>query len=349
MDPVRTCALCPKLCRFACPVATGCGDENAVPTSIAAWMLLRAAGTVVYEPRSTHPLYRCTGCLACQVPCEFDIDVAAYLRPEREEVWRAGAVPERVLRVADRVAAGEIPDDTAGHHADLEGPRFEGSGVVYWPGCALVGHDPEAVERTRQLLERVLEEPVHLPPRDAPACCGDPLWAAGDRSRALGHRATLTRALRGASRVLTGCSCCLDGLPSGAEHVVGVLGYHWPEGGETGESVAFHDPCRLARPEDRGGGPRALVAAASGAPIEEFVDRGVETGCCGAGDSFALFFPGDGDAVARYRLRDPAVERTGTVVTACSRCAAQLARVAPEGVEVRDLADFLHRSRGTER
>lgn len=348
MDPVRTCALCPKLCRFSCPVASGCGDENAVPTSIAALMVLEAAGSLAYDPETTHPLYRCTGCLACQVPCEFDVDVPAYLQPERERIWRSAAVPAGVREVVDRVAAGEPPDGTAGHHADLEGPRFEGEGVVYWPGCALVGQAPDAVERTRALLEEVLEEPVRLPPRHAPACCGDPLRAAGDRSRTLAHRATMTQALRGASRVLTGCACCLDALPAGAAHLLDTLGYTWPESTGGGDSVAYHDPCHLARPDDRGGAPRALLAATTGRPVEEFVDRGVETGCCGAGDAFALFFPEDARAVAEYRLRDPAVDRAGTVVTACSRCAATLAQYAPAGVDVRDLADFLAGRRGRE-
>jgi len=313
---------------------------------MAALMVLEAAGSLTYTPDSTHPLYRCTGCLACQVPCEFDVDVPAFLGPEHERVFRAGAVPALVREVADRVAGGEAPDASAGHHARLEGPRFEGEGAVYWPGCALVGHDPGAAERTRALLEERLGVPVALPPADAPACCGDPLRAAGDRSRTLGHRARLSQALRGASRVLTGCACCLDSLPSGASHVLDVLGYSWPESGDAEAGVAYHDPCHLARPDDRGGAPRALLAEATGRPVEEFVDRGVETGCCGAGDAFSLFFPEDAAAVARYRLRDPAVERAGTVVTACSRCAAYLARNAPDGVEVRDLVDFLTRSRG---
>ncbi|MDP7113099.1 MAG: (Fe-S)-binding protein [Myxococcota bacterium] len=345
MDPVRTCALCPKLCRFACPPASACGDENAVPTSIAAWIVLRDAGTLTADAASTHPLYRCTGCLGCQVPCEFDIDVPAFLGPERERAWKAGHVADRVREVADRVAAGEPPDETAGHHRELTGPRFAGQGIVYWPGCALVGLDPGAVERTRALLEERLEQPVGLPAEATPACCGDPLRAAGDRSRATGHRATLAQALRGASRVITGCACCLEALPAGAQHVIDVLGFQWPAGDVRGP-VAFHDPCHLARPTDRGGAPRALLAASSGASVEEFVDRGVETGCCGAGDSFGLFFPEDGLAVARFRLRDPAVERSTAVVTACSRCAAQLARSQPAGPPVYDLADYLARSRG---
>ncbi len=341
MDPVKTCALCPKLCRFLCPVASGTGDESAVPTQMASLILLQRAGTMRYDPETTHPLYRCTGCLACQVPCEFDIDVPAYLEGERITAWSAGAAPRRVVEVADRVAAGHPPDDRAGHHADLDGPRFEGEGTVFWPGCALTGADPVAAERTRRLLERVLDEPVRYPPATAPACCGDPLRAAGDHSRYLAHRATLGSALRGAARVVTGCACCLQALPHGAVHVSDLLGFSW-DGPVTGRAVAYHDPCHTARPEDRSGTTRALLAACSGEPVVEFVDRGRETGCCGAGDSFALFFPDEGDRVAASRLRDPAVAEAGTVVTACSRCAAHLQASAPDGVAVLDLGDYLY-------
>jgi len=302
-------------------------------------MLVRSGG-VRYDRGLGHVLYRCTGCLGCQVPCEFDIDVAEWLRPERAAIWTGGGAPDSVIAVADRVAAGDPPDSHAAHHADLEGPRFAGEGTVYWPGCALVGEQPEAVERNRRLLEHVLEARVALPPLDAPACCGDPLAAAGDRSRALAHRALLTDALRGASRVVTGCACCLGSLPGGAVHLVSLLGFNWAYESRGG-AVAYHDPCHLARPDDQGGAPRALLAAATGAPVVEFVDRGGETACCGAGDAYGLFFPEDGRAVAEYRLRDPAVAEAGTVITACSRCTAHLSASAPEGIVVRDLGEFL--------
>ncbi len=340
MDPVRTCALCPKLCRFACPVASATGDENATPTGMGTVVLLRRKRTLHLGDSGLHPLYKCTGCLACMVPCDFDIDVPAWLAPEKQRAWEAGEVPGRVRDVADRVAEGATPDEASGHHADLDGPRFEGEGVVFWPGCALVGRKPAAVEANRALLERVLGEPVTLPPATAPACCGDPLQAAGDRSRYLGHRATLSSALRGASRVVTSCACCLDALPEGAEHITAVLGFSWAHAGPA-RALAFHDPCRLARPDDLGGAPRALIAAASGSPVLELVDRSSETGCCGAGDAYALFFPGEGRATAEYRLRDPAVAEAGAVVTACSRCTAHLAEAAPDGVDVLDLAEVL--------
>ena len=341
MDPVRTCALCPKLCRYACPPASATGDENATPTGMATLAVLIRAGSVRSDPGVCHVLYRCTGCLGCQVPCDFDIDVAAWLRPLRAAAWASGNAPACVIDVADRVAAGGPPDERSAHHADLDGPRFDGDGTVYWPGCALAGEQPDAVERNRLLLEHVLEEPVSLPPRNAPACCGEPMAAAGDRSRYLAHRASLTDALRGATRVVTTCACCLDSLPEGAVHLVSLLGFSWSEKGNCAP-VAYHDPCRQARPVDLGGAPRAILAAATGSPVIEFVDRGGETGCCGAGDAFGLFFPDDGRAVAEYRLRDPAVNEAGTVVTACSRCTAHLSASAPAGVDVVDLGEFLH-------
>ena len=311
---------------------------------MATLMLLRQSGAMAWNPTNSHPPYLCTGCLGCQVPCEFDTDVPAWLAGERERIWAAGGAPPQVVEVAERVAAGEPADPGAGHHADLDGPRFSGEGIVYWPGCALVGGQPDAVRRNRELLEDVLGEPVRLPPQTAPACCGDPLAAAGDRSRSMAHRASMMDALRGASRVVTSCACCMDSLPTGAEHLVSLLGFTWPVTGER-EPVAFHDPCRLARPTDQGGAPRALLAAATGAPVVEFVDRGSETACCGAGDSYGLFFPQEGRLTAGHRLRDPAVARVKTVVTTCSRCTAQLAAVAPEGLAVVDLGAFLHGTR----
>lgn len=79
----ETCALCPRLCRPACPVAVGSGREASVPAVIGevllAWKhdrvdadLARAAATL------------CTGCGQCQQHCHLDVPLPDAIK----DAWR---------------------------------------------------------------------------------------------------------------------------------------------------------------------------------------------------------------------------------------------------------------------
>ncbi|MEZ4322791.1 MAG: (Fe-S)-binding protein [Myxococcota bacterium] len=79
-----TCALCPRLCRSACPVATGSGREAAVPAVIAGTMLDVERG-VLPESLGREALTLCTDCGACQEHCHLHVPLPAMLREARVE------------------------------------------------------------------------------------------------------------------------------------------------------------------------------------------------------------------------------------------------------------------------
>jgi ferredoxin len=90
-DVWSTCALCPRLCRSACPVATGTGREAAVPAMIAAAMLEIERGTL--DPSlAREVLTLCTDCGACQDHCHLHRPLPAALREARAELVPRPAV-----------------------------------------------------------------------------------------------------------------------------------------------------------------------------------------------------------------------------------------------------------------
>ncbi|MCB9679451.1 MAG: (Fe-S)-binding protein [Alphaproteobacteria bacterium] len=79
-----TCALCPRLCRSACPVATGSGREAAVPAVIAGTMLDAERGNVP-AALAREALTLCTDCGACQEHCHLHVPLPQLLREARAE------------------------------------------------------------------------------------------------------------------------------------------------------------------------------------------------------------------------------------------------------------------------
>lgn len=73
---LETCAFCPKLCRFACPVAEAEGQEAVTP-----WGLLTRADDIRRQlatldgPMATLWTH-CTGCGACTAQCKHENPVA---------------------------------------------------------------------------------------------------------------------------------------------------------------------------------------------------------------------------------------------------------------------------------
>lgn len=92
-----TCALCPRLCRTSCPVATGSAREAAVPTLIASAMLAYERGKMSRE-EAAEAVSLCTDCGACQRRCHIDRPLPQALRDARRRLLNAPPIePLRTL------------------------------------------------------------------------------------------------------------------------------------------------------------------------------------------------------------------------------------------------------------
>ncbi|MCA9568135.1 MAG: 4Fe-4S dicluster domain-containing protein [Myxococcales bacterium] len=106
-SPWSRCALCPRLCHSACPVALGSGREAAVPAVLASALLLAERGELG-EDVARAAMTLCTDCGACQEHCHLDVPLPTYLREARARALPAPTVePLRPLVGAGRVIAVE--------------------------------------------------------------------------------------------------------------------------------------------------------------------------------------------------------------------------------------------------
>lgn len=90
MTEFDTCMLCPRLCRTACPVATGSAREAAVPTQIADVLRAWRQGAVSDElAREAATL--CVDCGACQERCHLHRPLPRLIAEARRELVRPRA------------------------------------------------------------------------------------------------------------------------------------------------------------------------------------------------------------------------------------------------------------------
>jgi ferredoxin len=83
-----TCSLCPRLCRDACPVATGSAREATVPAWIGAtlreWELGRLPDSAALEAATA-----CVDCGGCRDHCHLHVPLPEYLRTVRAALVEA--------------------------------------------------------------------------------------------------------------------------------------------------------------------------------------------------------------------------------------------------------------------
>lgn len=110
MSDWDTCALCPRLCRTSCPVATGSAREAAVPALIAAMALDHERGRLPVE-QAIEAITLCTDCGACQDRCHIDRPLPELLRVARGRLTDEPPIePLRPLEGEGSVIAVEADD-----------------------------------------------------------------------------------------------------------------------------------------------------------------------------------------------------------------------------------------------
>lgn len=101
-DGPTTCALCPRLCRHACPVALGTAREAAVPAVIAG-VLVRHARGQVDDATALAAASLCVDCGRCQDACHLHEPLPQTLQQVRAQL--APTVPPVPVGVVEGTGA----------------------------------------------------------------------------------------------------------------------------------------------------------------------------------------------------------------------------------------------------
>ena len=158
----ETCAFCPKLCRFACPVAEAEARETVTP-----WGLMTRAddvrrGALALDRDTAESWAHCTGCGRCTQICKHDNPVATALFAARAEAVAQTVAPAALLAWG----AAEPPACARFEALPASGPTrlFPGQRLAEdWPG------GPNVVDFITFIA-------AHVRPPKVPVIAGDVLY-----------------------------------------------------------------------------------------------------------------------------------------------------------------------------
>ncbi len=330
---VETCVFCPKLCRWACPVAEAEGRETVTP-----WGLMTLLDDVGRgAPLDAHAAQiwsHCTLCGRCQQVCKHDNDVPRAILDARTAAVEAGVSPP-----AWRVWSAEAPPPSKALAALPEGG----------PTVILAGRaDDRRIAASLAVLAAAgWRDPArpHRGVRDS-----------GHRALSVGRPVAFAAAVEAVADAVRGAETiiCLDAEDAETlrfeyaeravfatpaprilhlvEAVDGRLEDRLDDLKPAIEGdVLYLDACRLGRGLGVVEPPRALLARAVGGAVREALTDGQDGGCCGAGAGLGVSDPAAARAVAVDAV---AVEPDGDVpVVIAGACSAHLrAALAPRPV-----------------
>lgn len=291
---LRYCVTCPKMCRFACPVAHEEAREAVTPWGLVSLIhgSVQNSGTLSLDAGLADVLQRCTGCLRCQSACVHDNDVPSVVNTARALAREAGLIDVEPSRRGLATRGSEHPID-----GRALGFAAEAS-IAFVPSCSLRDDALHGLRRHGRLL-RDLGIAAELVPT-AHDCCGAPLLEAGMEGLWRDRFIERAAALSGFDTVVTDCDDWLAhcAKPWG-QRVLQRAGVgrvvHWTElvadrlsttEPQVVEHVVWHAGCRLGRGAGVYDAPRRIVDWATGNGFAELPDIDENAQCCGAGGGY---------------------------------------------------------------
>lgn len=342
------CSFCPKLCRYACPVADADQNEAVTPWGKMTAMKKVEDKELPMTPETMALAYKCTNCRASEHACELSNPVAPSLNAYRVRAFRADMAPAGVTASCKTFRKHNNPYDRdllKALQKKFSPGKFASEGTVYFPGCTEIMEDPRTIEKTLDLLNIPLyPEPIQ--------CCGYPLFAAGDWQDFTDLAEVNSHALNNYDRIVTGAPMCLytmETLYRSAGHRVRAKFEHVVErnppipplkkgGPKGGFSVAYHDPCYLGRYRKIYDEPRRLIEQVSGKPPVEFLLNRENSYCCGGGGLLPVSSPETADTITKNRIAQFRETGAELLVTSCPTC---VQRFRKFGAPALSLVDYL--------
>ena len=358
------CSFCPKLCRYACPVADADANESTTPWGKMNALKFVEENKLPMDRKTMGLAYKCLNCRASKSACEMANPVSSVLDTYRVRAFRAGLAPDGVEEACKKFQKHNNPFEKDLQRALLRrfpAAAFKKQRAVYFPGCTEIAQSLPTVERVIEMLPGVslYPEPIQ--------CCGYPLFSAGDWNNFVELAEVNSHALREYDLVITGDPGCLytmetlyrsAGHPAGTRfmHIVEFLAEKSPsiplfqrgkskrhpplkKGGKGGFSVAYHDPCYLGRYRKGYDAPRRLIEAVTGRKPIEFPRNRESSYCCGAGGLLPVSFPETADKITTSRVEEFRQTGADLLVTTCPAC---VQRFRKFGVPAKGLIDYLY-------
>ena len=354
------CDLCPKLCRYACPVADADQNEATTPWGKMSAMKMVDEKKLPMSADTMGLAYKCLNCRSSQTACELDNPVSSVLDTYRVQAFRAGLAPGGVASYCRKFQRFNNPfekdlqKELQRHFSKAMKERKE---AVYFPGCTEAAKDLPMVEKTLRLLNALKPNGIGLYPESI-QCCGYPLFAAGDWDQFVEIAEVNSNSLKEYRLVITGAPACLytmetlyrsAGHPTSAKfmHVVeylkkavGTVREPPLRKNRAKEEVAYHDPCYLGRYRKVYEAPRELIERVSGSPPKEFPRNRESSYCCGAGGLLPVSYPETAKKITENRIEEFKQTGADLLVSACPTCVQRFKKYG-KGIAVKNLVEYI--------
>ena len=345
-DDVTKCALCPNMCRHACPISIVDGKETTSPAGKSRVALMIKDGVLELNEENQVPIHMCLSCGCCEEWCPFDFSVSDILRPEKEKALEAGLVYDEFEELFENLEGyGNI-------HGEIgkEGSYPEDGDVLYLRGCEYRESDSEVIDRTMEVFDKMDVDAFVLSDEN---CCGIPAYNTGnirlfkDIARDMAEKINGS----GADRVVTSCPSCAYAYRKlypvyGQEIEVEIL--HIVEYlEEKKESLGlkkmkgdftFHEPCKLVNGLEKEDSMKNLLDSTD---LNTKTPRrsGGETFCCGyGGTTVSRLNENLASEISIERLTE-LKELSNNIITSCPTCKKAF-EDNDEDVKVYDIAEI---------
>jgi Fe-S oxidoreductase/nitrate reductase gamma subunit len=374
------CVSCGR-CEDACPAFEAgkpLSPRNVVQDLVAVMNTANFERNVHGELIAAETLWSCTTCGACPEVCPLGISPMRMITDMRRFLVGEGALrgsPAAALQKTDRSGNpwGLPATDRLAWAKGLDVPMASEHShfdVLYWVGCA-AAYDRRVQKVARSVVRLLKAANLNF------AVLGNEERCTGESARRMGDE-FLFQQLAGQNvetlskhkvrRIVTHCPHCLNSLRNDYPQMGGryevihhsqLLAELVADGrlrpqadvSATQASVAFHDPCYLARASGVTVAPRQVLAASSASsralPIIELPRHGRQTACCGAGGGRMWFDDAPRERVGRGRVQEIAASGAETVAVACPFCLIMIGdgmAAQKPTVNVRDIAEVLAES-----
>ncbi len=347
VSQTETCVRCPSLCRHACPVAEAESRDTVAPQRLVTLTHLLETGRIPAESAGDLP-YHCTHCGACQQACLHGQDVPRLLTEGRAQVLAHSAAPSIVREVTGHFAVAANPlgrslDAPLQSMAEAADRVIVRRGTeVYQPGCTVLAHEPDvAVDFLRASV--LMGAGSLAITRASGACCGLPLYWAGELEGFRAHARHITAALQDVETLVVQDPACAHALlhrypevgvqvrcrvATAAEWLAEAIVDHGIRHPVSG--LAMHPTCHLSRGLTRrdvaeeitsklaGGSQVRLPTAFDGVPD-----------CCGASGLLPEVAPDVAATMARSVIDSARTAGANSLITFSPRCSRHLRQVDP--------------------
>jgi Fe-S oxidoreductase len=345
---VLKCALCPNMCRFACPVLKAEKSEALSPSGKTRVAHLLEMDKLDYSRDAVNVFYNDVDCDACKQWCPFGFSVGELSVGIKRDIARKGLAPKALLAVKEKILEYHTIYPERITSLDINQKKKKAD-LLYFAGCTTLNKRKEIAAATTKILETA---GVNFTALQEEWCCGYPLHALGFQKEFQTFADHNLKSIKETECKTIVCSCpsCADMLkkiyPPGKYEVKHAAQFFWEliknnklSLKEVEGEFVFHDPCALSRKLEVYEEPRQILRSIPKITIKEAYFNKKNTQCCGRGGGLGIANPALSLRLAKDRVSQ-LKEISTSVVTACPSCELAL-KEADETIEVLDLSEII--------